>query len=270
MIGIDLGITPWKVIKKINPTIAVIPWGATEPHNLHLPYLTDCILAKEVAIESVKKVGQEGKVIVLPEIAMGSQNPGQTDYTGCIHYTQETQKHILTDIVVSLGRQGITRVVIINGHMGNCFKPIVRDLKQTYPETDIVVVNYLDIPELPHSRYFENSEDHAGEIETSLMMYLKPNLVKLSDCGPGRSNGFKMSTLQRKIGWTPRDWSKETSDTGIGDPGLATVDKGRLYFQDATNLISELLREFIESRPYNDTGVSDDTEKEKDNTALNI
>lgn len=262
MIGIDLGITPWKEIKKINPIIAVIPWGATEPHNLHLPYLTDCILAKEIAIETVKKAGK-GKAIVLPEVAMGSQNPGQTTYTGCIHYTQETQKHILTDIVVSLGRQGITKILIINGHMGNCFKPIVRDLKQTHPETDIIVVNYLDIPELPHSKYFENPEDHAGEIETSLMMYLRPDLVKLSNCGPGRSKGFKMSTLRRKIGWTPRDWSKETEDTGIGDPGLATVDKGKLYFRDVTDLISDLLFEFIESRPY-------DTEKEKDNTALNL
>lgn len=265
MIGIDLGITPWKEIKKINPIVAVIPWGATEPHNLHLPYLTDCILAKEVALESVKKVGN-GKAIVLPEIAMGSQNPGQTEYTGCIHYTQETQKHILSDIVVSLGRQKITKIVIINGHMGNCFKPIVRDLKQTYPKTDIIVVNYLDIPELPHSKYFENTEDHAGEVETSLMMYLKPSLVKLSDCGSGQSNGFKMSTLRRKIGWTPRDWSKETSDTGIGDPGLSTVDKGKLYFRDATDLISELLREFIELRPYGD----DNTEKEKNNTTFDI
>lgn len=264
MIGIDLSVTPWKIIKDLTIEVAVLPWGATEPHNLHLPYLTDCILSKEIAISVVSnnKVG-EGKAIVLPEIAMGSQNPGQTSYTGCIHYTQETQKHILSDIVASLEKQGIYKILIINGHMGNCFKPIIRDLKQTNPQTDIIVVNYLDIPELPHSKYFENPEDHAGEIETSLMMYLKPDLVKLSDCGPGRSNGFKMSTLNRKIGWTPRDWSKETSDTGIGDPGLATVEKGRLYFEDATNLICELLREFIESRPY-------DTEKEKDNTALNI
>lgn len=249
MIGIDLSITPWKEIKKITPSIAIIPWGATEPHNLHLPYLTDCILAKEVAIESVRKAGK-GKAIVLPEIAMGSQNPGQTSYTGCIHYTQETQKHILSDIVVSLGKQGITKIIIINGHMGNCFKPIIRDLKQTFPETDIIVVNYLDIPELSHSKYFENQEDHAGEIETSLMMYLKPNLVNLSDCGPGINRGFSMSTLNRKIGWTPRDWSKETDDTGIGDPRLSTVDKGELYFRDVTNLISELISEFIKSRPY--------------------
>ena len=249
--GIDLGITPYKEIKKHKYSVAVIPWGATEPHNLHLPYLTDTILAKEIALDSVASIKDGyGKVIVLPEISMGSQNPGQTDYTGCIHYTQETQKHILTDIVVSLGKQGITKIVIINGHMGNCFKPIVRDLKQEYPETDIIVVNYLDIPELPHSKYFENNEDHAGEIETSLMLFLRPELVRLSDCGPGLSKGFSMSTLNRKIGWAPRNWTKETDDTGIGDPGLSTVDKGKSYFYDATSLISELIKEFIETRPY--------------------
>ena len=262
--GIDLGITPWKEVKKHKYSIAVIPWGATEPHNLHLPYLTDCILAKEIALKSVENLGTIGleNILVLPEIAMGSQNPGQTDYTGCIHYTQETQKHILSDIVVSLGKQGITKILIINGHMGNCFKPIVRDLKQLYSKTDIIVVDYLAIPELPHSRYFDNKEDHAGEVETSLMMYLKPDLVNLSDCGSGNSNGFSMSTLNRKIGWTPRDWSKETEDTGIGNPGLSTVEKGRLYFRDVVDLISELLGEFIKSRPY-------DTEKEKNNTDNN-
>lgn len=250
--GIELGITPWKEIRNYKYEIAIIPWGALEPHNLHLPYLTDCIIAKTIAIESVLETGLvgRGKVMVLPEIAMGSQNPGQTDYQGCIHYTQETQKHILTDIVVSLEKQGITKIIIINGHMGNCFKPIVRDLKQTHPKTDIIVIDYLSIPEIPHSKYFENDEDHAGEIETSLMMYIKPNLVKLSDCGSGRCNGFQMTTLQRKIGWTPRDWSKETEDTGIGDPGLATVEKGRLYFQDVCEVIKELIVEFINSRPY--------------------
>ncbi len=255
MIGVDLGISPWKEIKKYNYEVAIIPWGATEPHNLHLPYLTDCILAKEIAIESAKQ-SEVGKVLVLPEIAMGSQNPGQTDYTGCIHYTQETQKHVLSDIVVSLEHQGITKILIINGHMGNCFKPIIRDLKHTNPNTDIVVVDYLNIPELPHSKYFENEEDHAGEIETSLMMYLKPELVNLSDCGLGLSKGFSMSTLNRKIGWTPRNWSMETEDTGIGNPKLSAAEKGKCYFCDATNLIHELIEEFIKLRPY-------DTKKEK-------
>ena len=249
MIGIELGITPWKEIKKYKYSVAVIPWGATEPHNLHLPYLTDCILAKDIALRVVSNVAKN-KAIVLPEIAMGSQNPGQTEYPFCIHYTQETQKHILSDIVVSLEKQGITKILIINGHMGNCFKPIIRDLKQTNPKTDIIVVNWLDIPELPHSKYFDNEEDHAGEIETSAMMYLHPELINLSDAGKGQSKGFSMSTLKRKIGWTPRNWKLETEDTGIGDPGLSTVDKGKSYICDVINLISELLTEFIEKRPY--------------------
>jgi creatinine amidohydrolase len=249
MIGIQLGITPWKEIKKYKYSVAVIPRGATEPHNLHLPYLTDCILAKDIALKVVSNVAKN-KAIVLPEIAMGSQNPGQTEYPFCIHYTQETQKHILSDIVVSLEKQGITKILIINGHMGNCFKPIIRDLKQTNPKTDIIVVNWLDIPELPHSKYFDNEEDHAGEIETSAMMYLHPELINLSDAGKGLSKGFSMSTLRRKIGWTPRNWKLETEDTGIGDPGLSTVDKGKSYICDVINLISELLTEFIEKRPY--------------------
>ena len=249
MIGIDLSITPWKIIKDNTYEVAVLPWGATEPHNLHLPYLTDCIISKEIALRVVSKVAKN-KAIVLPEIAMGSQNPGQTDYTFCIHYTQETQKHILSDIVQSLEKQKISKILIINGHMGNCLKPIIRDLKQTNPKTDIILVNWLDIPELPHSKYFTNKEDHAGEIETSAMMYLRPELTNLSDAGLGLHKGFSMSTLNRKIGWTPRNWKLETEDTGIGNPSLSTVDKGKSYICDVINIISELLLEFIEKRPY--------------------
>lgn len=262
MIGLDLRITPWKKIKNNTYKVAVIPWGATEPHNLHLPYLTDCILAKEIALQAVSNVAKD-QAMVLPEIAMGSQNPGQTDYPFCIHYTQETQKHILTDIVVSLEKQGIYKILIINGHMGNCFKPIIRDLKQTNSRTDIIVINYLDIPELPHSKYFMNDEDHAGEIETSVMMYLHPELVKLSDAGPGLSKGFSMETLKRKIGWTPRNWKYETTDTGIGNPGLSTIDKGKSYICDVINLVSQLLQEFIENKPYA-------TEETKDNWTGNL
>lgn len=258
MNGIDLRITNYKKIKdnKYNYRVAIIPWGSTEPHNLHLPYLTDCILSKEIALRVVENIENnkqrdfQNRTIVFPEIPMGSQNPGQTDYPFCIHYTQETQKNILKDIVNSLEHQHIYKILIINGHMGNCFKPIIRDIKQTNPNTDIIVVDWLNIPELPHSKYFDNKEDHAGEIETSAMMYLHPELVKLSDAGPGFSKGFSMPTLKRKIGWTPRNWKYETEDSGIGDPKLSTVDKGKSYINDVVDLISQLLSEFIESSPY--------------------
>ena len=95
------------------------------------------------------------------------------------------------------------------------------------------------------------------------MMYLHPELVKLSDAGPGLSKGFSMETLKRKIGWTPRNWKYETTDTGIGNPELSTIDKGKSYICDVINLVSQLLQEFIENKPYA-------TEETKDNWTGNL
>lgn len=229
-----------------NNFVAVIPWGAIEPHNYHLPYMTDCILAREIALKSVAKLDQATKdrVVVFPYIFAGSQNPGQTNYPFCIHFNTETQKAILKDIVTGLNRQGVKKIVILNGHMGNCFKPIIRDLEQEFNVT-IVVIDWLNIPSLPQSDYFENKEDHAGEVETSAMLYFHPELVDMSKAGSGDCKDFSIDGLKNKTGWTPRDWSQISSDTGVGDPRKATSEKGLAYIDKVTDEISNLLCDFI-------------------------
>ena len=88
--------------------MAILPWGATEPHNLHLPYLTDCILSHSIAVDAAVQLAADKGVncMVLPPVAMGAQNPGQRDVAFCIHYRYETQKAILQDIVEALQHQG--------------------------------------------------------------------------------------------------------------------------------------------------------------------
>lgn len=232
--------------KDINNFVAVIPWGAIEPHNHHLPYLTDCILAREIALKSVNRLDETTRnfIVVFPYIFAGSQNPGQTDYPFCIHFNTETQKAILKDIVVGLNWQGVKKIVILNGHMGNCFKSIVRDLEQEFKVT-IVVIDWLNIPSLPQSDYFENKEDHAGEVETSAMLYFHPELVDMSKASDGISKDFSIDGLKNKTGWTPRDWSKISHDTGVGDPRKASLVKGALYIDKVTIEISKLLYDFI-------------------------
>lgn len=72
--------------------------------------------------------------MVLPYVTAGSQNPGQRGLDFCIHYRYETQKAILSDIVASLYAQGYRKMVIINGHGGNTFKSMIRDLSLDYPD----------------------------------------------------------------------------------------------------------------------------------------
>ena len=126
----DLSVSAYGVVRQYRYDVAILPWGATEPHNLHLPYLTDCILSHDIAVDAARKVYElyDKRCMVLPPIPMGAQNPGQRDLSFCIHSRLETQYAILRDIVSSLYHQGYRRCLIVNGHGGNSFKNMIRDL----------------------------------------------------------------------------------------------------------------------------------------------
>ena len=156
------------------------------------------------------------------------------------HTRSETQKHILTDIVESLYSQELRKLVIINGHGGNTFKPYVRDLNMTHPDFKIIIVDWWALE--PTQNYFEEKpDDHAGEQETSVMLHYHPELVNMDTAGDGTVGPVKVSALNKKIGWMPRDWDEVSKDTGIGNPKKSTAEKGKQYVEVVINKITELL-----------------------------
>lgn len=163
---IDLSETCYGRVRDLQYDLAVLPWGATEPHNLHLPYLTDCILAHDIAVDAARKALETCGVccMVLPPVSMGSQNPGQRELPFCIHARYETQKAILTDIASSLRAQGMRRLVIVNGHGGNCFKNMIRDLAVEMPDLLIAAGDWYAA--CPAQDFFDEPGDHADELET--------------------------------------------------------------------------------------------------------
>jgi len=243
----NLSDATWGEVKKQGRfDWAILPWGSTEPHNGHLPYGTDVICSSGIACkvaEGLSKVGIHA--MALPGVPFGSQNPGQTGLPFCLHTRQETQMAILRDIVTSLKRQGIGRLLIINGHGGNSFKGMVRDLTVEDPSFLILASDWYTV--LPREKYFEaDIDDHAGEQETSVVMYLRPELVKMEYAGTGESKPFAIEGLRNHVAWHPRDWSRVSVDTGIGNPAKATPEKGRRYVEDAVALYVQMLREIIE------------------------
>jgi creatinine amidohydrolase len=223
--------------------IAILPWGATEPHNQHLPYMTDCILAHDVAVDAARLAYEQNgvRVMVLAPVPMGAQNPGQRELTFCMHYRQRTQQAILSDIVESLYHQGIRRLLIVNGHGGNTFKSMIRDLAVDYPDFLILTSEWFTV--LPGKDWFDDPGDHADELETSVMMHYHPELVNLSEAGPGDAHPFALEALRTKTAWLPRHWTKVTSDTGIGNPRLATPEKGRRFAEAVATKYALLLHQ---------------------------
>ena len=247
---INLQSATWEEVKTGNYSFAVLPWGATEPHNYHLPYSTDSLLAHDIAVDSVRKAQTQYGVLgmVLPTIPFGAQNPGQKELPFCIHTRYETQRMMLTDIVDSLHCQGFRLLIVLNGHGGNNFKPIVRDLAFDYPDMTIVCTDWYAFE--PQKDYFEHSGDHAGEMETSVMMHYHPELVHLETAGDGASTPFNIEGLNNKVGWIPRHWDKITQDTGVGDPRKATAEKGKRYAEAVTDKIAKLISDLVKKPLY--------------------
>lgn len=217
--------TNWKTVKEEKYQLVVLPWGATEAHNYHLPYSTDNIEADALASGAAHIAWEMGcKLIVLPTIPFGV-NTGQSDIPLNINMNPSTQFAILTDVVETLCRHGIYKLVILNSHGGNDFRQILRELGLKYPKMFLSEVNWYKMKET--FLIFEDLGEHAGEIETSLMLHLKPEwTLPLSEAGNGAAKKFTFNAINEGWGWAERKWTKVTADTGIGNPAKATAEKG--------------------------------------------
>jgi creatinine amidohydrolase len=230
--------TNWKAIKDSSFQLAVLPWGATEAHNFHLPYGTDIIEADLIAAEAARISWELGsRVIVLPTIPFGV-NTGQFDVTLDINMNPSTQLMVLRDIIEVLDRQQIHKLIILNSHGGNDFKTMIRELGLKFPKMFICSCNWFQT--MDQKLFFENKDDHAGEMETSLLMYLRPELVlPLAEAGDGAAKKFKFKAMQEGWAWAERKWMQVTKDTGVGDPRKASAEKGERFFKAVTQKVAE-------------------------------
>lgn len=232
----------WKDVKNARFDVAILPWGATEAHNYHLPYGTDVLEAEAIAAASAKMANDKGaNVVVLPVIPFGV-NTGQHDIKLDINLNPSTQMVILDDIIAGLVRHQIPKLIILNAHGGNDFRQMLRELGMKYPEIWLMQANFYQIPlEEP---IFEEPDDHAGEMETSLMLHLFPELVlPLSVAGDGKAKKINIEGFRQKWAWTERPWSTITADTGVGNPHKSTAAKGEKFYRFITGRIADLFYE---------------------------
>jgi creatinine amidohydrolase len=236
-------------LKKLKPNVAVLPWGATEAHNYHLPYGTDVIEANALGEAAVRQANERGaRCLLLPCIPVGVDH-GQLYQVATLTMRASTQLAVLRDIAESLVRQDIDRLVLLNFHGGNEFKPLIRDVMFDLPIFIVQVNGYQLAPEMNRLLAVTDG-DHANEFETSLMLHLTPDLVApLKTAGRGATASFKLTTLRQAPGvWAPRDWQVYTRDTGAGDPRQATAEKGRQILALLVKALTPMLVELSKAR----------------------
>lgn len=233
--------TPWKTVKDTAYDVAILPWGATEAHNYHLPYGTDVMESDYVAAESARRAWDAGaKVIVLPTVPFGV-NTGQLDIPLCINMNPSTQAALLGDVAHALEVQGIEKLVLVNSHGGNDFRQTIRELT-LHTSVHLSTINWWTI--LPARDYFDEPGDHAGELETSVMQIIAPELVlPPKDWGNGAQRRPSVAALREGWAWSPRPWTKVSADTGTGNPKAATAEKGTRFLDAVTAKIASYLVE---------------------------
>lgn len=237
----------WAAVRETPYEVAVLPWGATEAHNRHLPYATDTIESEAIAVAAAGRAWEGGaRVIVLPTVPFGV-NTGQREIPFCLNMNPSTQLALLRDIAESVRPHGVRKLVILNGHGGNDFRQMIRELA---PLAELLIVQVNWYQSVKASAYFDEPGDHAGELETSLMLEVAPSLVRpLKEAGPGKAKRFRIGAMREGWAWTQRHWVEVTEDTGVGNPRAATRRKGKRYFEAVTDRVAEFLVELAASSP---------------------
>ena len=236
----------WKNIKELEVELAVLPWGATEAHNYHLPYGTDNYQVDSIAAESARIAWESGsKIVVLPTVPFGV-NTGQADIKLDMNLNPSTQLQILRDLITVLNRQGIYKLLVLNGHGGNNFKPLLRELGLEFPDMLLALCNWFGVGN--RDKRFDEPGDHADEMETSVMLHIRPELVRpLEEAGDGNARQSVIRGIREGWAWSERKWSEVTEDTGVGNPKSATPEKGEAHMREVTQKIAQLISELAAS-----------------------
>jgi creatinine amidohydrolase len=244
---------PWKLSDvnlkyvKENPyQVAVLPLGATEPHNLHLPYGTDTIQSEAICDRICEQAHALGaKVALLPAIPFGVDT-NLMEFPMPISINPSTLDLLISDIVDSLEYHGIRKIVIVNGHGGNSLKHTLREL---YGKTSafVCLVNWYEVAHDLYPQLFKEVGDHAGAMETSMMQYLCPELVDLSLADDGATRTARFEALNQ--GWVQvtRPFHLVTTNCGVGNPQEASPDKAEQVVNRIVERISRFLKELSDA-----------------------
>ncbi|MCI0381365.1 MAG: creatininase family protein [Gemmataceae bacterium] len=229
-------------IKSQRWQVAVLPFGATEPHNLHMPYGTDNYEVEEVGRRACERAYNAGaKVLLLPTMPFGvNTNHLQVPGALALSVNPTTLLALITDLVDALERQGLRKLVLLNGHGGNELKPLMRELHHR-TKVFLCLCDWFRIATDVYPKIFEQPGEHADEVETSLGLAYFPRLMQPELADDGAAQPTRFEAINR--GWISitRPWHLVSKNTGLGNPAAATADKG----QKLMDVLVERLGDFL-------------------------
>ncbi|MDO9537910.1 MAG: creatininase family protein [Thermoplasmata archaeon] len=230
-------LTSKEVGEKIGPkSVAILPIGAVEEHGPHLPLSTDSLQPEYVAIEVAKKLGN---AYVLPIMKYG-QCSSTANFPGTISLRFETLAMIAEDIICELYRTGFRNIVVLSGHAGRLHMSALKHAAEkalVKHDMKLMVLSDYDIAYAMKEIEIPENDGHAGMIETSRVMAIRPDLVKgtAGPCHPG----FPKYRIMR-------DAQKYFPDGVMGDPQLANKEFGEKANKIIIDELTDIVRKMVE------------------------
>ncbi len=238
-----------KGIVKKQPVV-MVTIGSTEQHGHHLPLDTDNFLVRRLCEESASRIPDE--VLLMPHIPYGFEDH-HMDFPGSISIGVEHLLNFVLDVTKSIAHHGFERILIADGHGSNM--PIL-DLaaRHTILETKALCGVFIwtdlvkDIASQIRQSVPHGGMAHAGELETSLYLHLareKVNMKKAQEDLNLPTSKYTWLDLVESSPLQLMDWWSRFSKTGVvGNPTVASTDKGKRIFDVCIERIIELVRDF--------------------------
>jgi creatinine amidohydrolase len=231
-------------------TVLILPVGSVEQHGGHMPLGTDTLLAQAVSLAAAR---ESAGVAVLPPPWYGF-SAHHMRFAGSITLSAATLMAVVEDIVASLVRHGFRRILIVNGHGGN--NGVIDVLASTlghkhYGAARIAALTYFQlarqaIAELRQSE--PGGMGHACEFETAMIQHIRPELVKMERAAttypdPG-SRYLTTDLLGASAVRVYHDFGDLSESGTLGDPALATPEKGAAFFAAAVRELAAFVEDF--------------------------
>lgn len=244
----------WSDIEEMEKADKVLlyPLGAVEQHGKHLPLGVDTYMIENISTKVEELLA--GKVLLLPTQWLG-HSPHHLHFPGTTSVDHETHAESLIQSVDAFIQAGFKQVILLNGHGGNGLpmQMALQSLKNRYPDrTDasIYAFNYWNLVRQELANIRESpfgGMGHACEMETSVMMYLYPHLVRenmIRNDGQQPDSKYMQFDMLHGSPVNTQYNFEELSDTGVfGDPTLASAEKGKRFFEATVQGIVEFVKD---------------------------
>lgn len=219
--------------------VGIVPIGVLEPHGPHLPLGTDMFEAHAVAC----RAAEEEPAIVFPAYPYGI-NHESAHLPGSMVFRRRLVLDLLENVCDEMARHGLTRIILFSGHGGNRF--MIPLFVQTLVEADKAYTVYdarVSIPDAAAACLETAETGHACEAETSVMLYLRPGLVRMDQVPPEPFTNLKRNgALQEAGAYSTMDWYAMYPHMYVGDAGKASADKGAQLLAPRIAGLAEIIR----------------------------